>query len=752
MRKQQNDNRSQERGATRNDRASIILNMFRDFPNSVYSLKQLAAASGGATKEGLREVIEILSQLHSDGTVEECAREKFRLTHKSLPHFEGIADMTGAGAIYVKVEGEETDIYVNQRNAANALNGDRVEVAVTHRGRNGQMEGEVTRIIERSRKPYAGVAEVGVNQIFVRPDSRKMPFDIYLSKRTYPDVKNGEKVVVRITDWAEGSKSPAGELIEVLGMAGNNDAEMHAILAEYELPNHFDEVIEQAAEAIPAEITAKEIASRRDFRDTTTFTVDPADAKDFDDALSVRKIKDGVWEIGVHIADVTHYVRPHSTIDDEAVERGTSVYLVDRTIPMLPERLSNELCSLRPNETSLCFSAVFTLNEDLEILDEWFGRTVIYSNRRFSYAEAQEVIETGKGDYAEEITTLNRLAQAFRARRFKDGAISFDREEMKFQLDETGKPIGVYYKEQKESNQMIEEFMLLANRRVAEFCGKVTVNGRSHERTMVYRVHDVPSEEKLDRFRTFILRFGHIFKAAKGRAVAKEMNKLFAQIKGTSQENAVSTMAVRSMAKAYYSTDNIGHYGLAFPYYTHFTSPIRRYPDMMVHRILARYLAEEKAADKQLLDELCVHASEREVVAAEAERASIKYKMVEFMQEHLGEEFAGHVSGLSEWGIFIELDETHIEGMSFLRDIEGDFWQFDEANYEVIGRSSGLRMTLGDPVRIRVKRADLQKRQLDFELLTDLPRREGSDASRRGSDVRRHGADSRRSNRRNKGR
>ena len=441
-------------------------------------------------------------------------------------------------------------------------------------------------------------------------------------------------------------------------------------------------------------------------------------AKDFDDALSVRKLKDNLWEVGVHIADVTHYVRPHSVIDDEAVERGTSVYLVDRTVPMLPERLSNELCSLRPHETSLCFSAVFTLNENLDILEEWFGRTVIHSDRRFTYAEAQEIIETGRGDYAEEVLTLNRLAQALRKERFKNGAISFDREEVKFRLDENGKPLGVYFKEQKESNQMIEEFMLLANRRVAEFCGKRrTESGRSAERTMVYRVHDTPSEEKLDRFRQFILRFGHIFKATKGRAVAKELNKLFKQIKGTTEENAVATMAVRSMAKAYYTTDNIGHYGLAFPYYTHFTSPIRRYPDMMVHRLLARYLAGGKPADKTELEDLCARASDREVVAAEAERASIKYKMVEFMKEHIGEEFEGHISGLTEWGVYVELDETHIEGMSFLRDIEGDFFTFDEQLYEIIGRSTGIRMTLGSPVRIRVKRADLQKRQLDFELL-----------------------------------
>ena len=702
------------------DRSSLIINLFREFPNNKFSLKHLASASGGATKEGRLRTREIITELLAQGTIEECGQEKYRLSGKERPRQEGIVQMISTGAMYIRSEEFENDVYVSQRNSLNALDGDRVEFVITRRSHAGSLEGEITRIVERSRKQYVGTADVSDHAIFVKMDPRRMPMDVYLSKRDNPNVQHGDKVVIRITDWALGSKSPAGELVEVLGRAGENNTEMHAILAEYELPYRFEPEIEQAAEGIDGRITAKEIARRRDFRNVTTFTVDPADAKDFDDALSVRKVGEGVWEIGVHIADVTHYVRPHSVIDDEAVERGTSVYLVDRTVPMLPERLSNELCSLRPHEASLCFSAVFTINEGLEILDEWFGRTVIYSDRRFTYAEAQEIIETGRGDFAEEVLTLNRLAQALRRERFKNGAISFDREEVKFQLDEAGKPIGVYFKEQKESNQMIEEFMLLANRRVAEFCGKrKTDKGRTVERTMVYRVHDKPSEEKLDRFRQFILRFGHIFKATGGRAVAKELNKLFAQIKGSTEENAVSTMAVRSMAKAFYTTDNIGHYGLAFPYYTHFTSPIRRYPDMMVHRLLARYLAGEKAADKTTLEDLCARASEREVIASEAERASIKYKMVEFMKERIGEEFDGHISGLTEWGIYVELDETHIEGMSFLRDIEGDFFQFDEANYEIVGRSTGRRMTLGDAVRIRVKRADLQKRQLDFELLID---------------------------------
>ena len=702
------------------DRSSLIINLFREFPNNKFSLKHLASASGGATKEGRLRTREIITELLAQGTIEECGQEKYRLSGKERPRQEGIVQMISTGAMYIRSEEFENDVYVSQRNSLNALDGDRVEFVITRRSHAGSLEGEITRIVERSRKQYVGTADVSDHAIFVKMDPRRMPMDVYLSKRDNPNVQHGDKVVIRITDWALGSKSPAGELVEVLGRAGENNTEMHAILAEYGLPYHFEQKVEDAAQAIPSTITKADYAARRDFRKITTFTIDPADAKDFDDALSIRKIEDGVWEVGVHIADVTHYVQPRSVIDTEAEERGTSVYLVDRTIPMLPEKLSNELCSLRPDEESLCFSAVFTLNEEAEVLDKWFGRTVIHSDRRFTYAEAQEVIETGRGDYAEEILTLNRLAQALRRQRFKNGAISFDREEVKFKLDETGKPLGVYFKEQKESNQMIEEFMLLANRRVAEFCGKrKTDKGRTVERPMVYRVHDSPSEEKLDRFRQFILRFGHIFKATKGRAIAKELNKLFAQIKGTTEENAVSTMAVRSMAKAYYTTDNIGHYGLAFPYYTHFTSPIRRYPDMMVHRLLARYLADGKAADKAMLEDLCFRASEREVIAAEAERASIKYKMVEFMKEHIGEEFEGHISGLTEWGVYVELDETHIEGMSFLRDIDGDFFQFDEPNYQIIGRSTGRRMTLGDAVRIRVKRADLQKRQLDFEVLLD---------------------------------
>ena len=526
------------------------------------------------------------------------------------------------------------------------------------------------------------------------------------------------ELAVRVVSWADGERLPEGELVERLGRAGENDTEMHAILAEFDLPYRFEREVVAAAERIAGEITDDEIAKRRDMREVTTMTIDPADAKDFDDALSLRKVKEGVWEVGVHIADVSHYVTPGSVVDDEAVERATSVYLVDRTVPMLPERLCNDLCSLRPNEDKLSFSAVFTLNDNAEILDEWFGRTVIHSNRRFTYEEAQEVIEREAGEYAEEITTLNRLAQTLRKERFRHGAIAFERDEVRFRLDEKGRPIGVYTKVQKEANQLIEEFMLLANRRVAEFCAHRIANGRRVPRPMVYRVHDEPSEDKLGRFRDFALRFGHYFKASKGRAVAKEMNKLLKSIAGSAEANAITTLAVRSMAKALYTTDNIGHYGLAFPYYTHFTSPIRRYPDIMVHRILAAYLAGEKRVDKKHLEQLCQHSSEREILASEAERASIKYKMAEFMKDRIGEEFEGVVSGMTEWGVYVELDDTHVEGMAFLRDIDDDdYYRFDEARYEVVGRSSGIRLTLGSRVRVRVKSVDLNRRTLDFKLL-----------------------------------
>ena len=680
-------------------------------PERKFTLKALAAASGGADKVGRDMTKSILDTLLEQGYIECEGRGSYKLSRSKLPRYQGVADMSNSGNLYVSCDELQSDVFIHSRNSKHALNGDIVEFVVTHTARTGALEGEITKIIERSNRCYAGVAEVvSKSAIIVAADSRRLPVDIYLSRKKYPKVQTGDKVAVRIAQWYDGDQMPIGELVDILGSTGDNDAEMHAILLEYDLPYKFDEAVVQAAAEIDGTITAKDYAERRDMRDVPTLTIDPADAKDFDDALSIRSLGNGLWEVGVHIADVTHYVRPGSIIDDQAMERGTSVYLVDRTIPMLPERLSNELCSLRPHEEKLCFSAVFVIDEKLKITKEWFGRTVIYSDRRFTYEEAQAVIESGEGDMKEEILTLHRLAQGMRKERYRKGAIAFNRREAKFHLDEAGRPTGVYFKVQKEANQLIEEFMLLANRRVATFCAKK--NGKP--RTMVFRVHDEPNSDKFERFRTFILRFGHIFKAQKGVAVAKELNELMGDIRGKAEENVVSMLAIRSMAKAVYTTANIGHYGLAFPYYTHFTSPIRRYPDMMVHRLLQRYLDGGKSANADACEALCEHSSEREVVAAEAERASIKYKMVEFMADKVGQEFDGHISGMSEWGIFVELEDSIVEGMVAMRDIQGDYYRFDEARYEVYGHSTGNTFTLGDKVRVKVKSADLRRRMLDF--------------------------------------
>ena len=700
----------------RNDRRSTILQLLKEFPNNKFSIKHLASASGGNDRQGRRETMAILDELVAEGTAMLVGRDKYRLGCRMRPRYEGIADRTASGAVYVRVEGIENDIFVHSGNALNALDGDRVELSIIHTSKNGEHEGEILAILERSSRNYVGVAEIDRSAIFVCCQTHRTAIDIYLPRKAHPDVEPGDKLLVRIKEWPEGSKSPIGELVENLGPSGDNDAEMHAILAEYDLPYRFEKEVEEAAAAISDRIDDQELAARRDFREVTTFTIDPADAKDFDDALSIRKISEGLWEVGVHIADVSHYVTPDSVIDREARERGTSVYLVDRTVPMLPERLCNEICSLRPGEEKCCFSALFTLNDEAEVQEQWLGRTVIRSDHRFAYEEAQQIIESGEGPYAEEISILHRLAQKIRRERFRHGAVAYNREEMKFRLDEKGRPLGVYAKVQQEANQLIEEFMLLANRRVAEFCAHSIKNGRRVPRTMVYRVHDNPSPEKLERFRSFILRFGHYFKAQKGRAVAKEMNKLLQGIAGRPEENAVQILAVRSMAKAEYSTNNIGHYGLAFPFYTHFTSPIRRYPDVLVHRLLAHYLAGGHSADRRSLDELCDHANEREILASEAERASIKYKAVEFLADKKERNFEGRISGLTEWGIYVELEETHIEGLLHLRELQDDFYHFDEERYEIRGHSTGKRYTLGDRLTVRVKNTDLHRRIIDFEL------------------------------------
>ncbi len=698
--------------------SALVADLFRSFPEKKYTIKSLASALGGAA-EARNEAREIVNSLMAQGVVEEVVDGKFRLRRTQVRQnlYTGVADMLTSGSMYVRVEGLENDIFINQRLTRHALHGDKVEVSLLRRARGGALEGEVVRVVERSRKVYAGRAEVTGRYAFIRVDSRKMPVDVFIPLEGAPKVENNQKVAVRVVDWPDTMKNPLGEIVDVLGMVGENDAEMHAILTEYDLPYRFEAEVIAAADSIPDDINPGEVALRRDMRGVPTFTIDPADAKDFDDALSIRPLREGVWEVGVHIADVTHYVREGSVVDTEGYDRATSVYLVDRTVPMLPERLSNELCSLRPDEDKLCFSAVFEIDAECNILNQWLGRTVIRSVRRFAYEQAQQVIETGQGDYKDEILTLNALAQRMRAGRFKNGSITFEREEAKFKLDENGKPLGVYFKEQKESNQLIEEFMLLANRTVAEFIGRKRGEGANAQRTMVYRVHDKPNEEKLGRFASFILRFGYTFRLGQGAPkVAPQMNKLMSEIRGKAEENVISTLAIRTMAKAYYSTDNIGHYGLSFPFYTHFTSPIRRYPDMMVHRLLAHYLEGGQSPDKAHFETLCEHCSEMEVRAAEAERASIRYKMVEFMLDRIGEQFDGTISGVTEWGVYVELTDTHIEGMATVRDMIDDFYSFSEEDYAIVGRATGRMFTLGDRVRIEVLRADLARKQLDFRI------------------------------------
>lgn len=694
-----------------------IIEIFTKNPEKSYNYKQLSSQLLVTETSEKRLINEVLNNLKNSGYIQEIYPGKYKMKAGS-GFVVGKVDMASAGYGFIVSESMTEHIFVSQNNLNHALNGDIVRVNLYAHKKSKGLEGEVIDIIERARDTFVGIVEVSKKFAFLSSDNRQMPFDIFIPVDKLKGAKDGQKAIARITDWPKNVKNPFGEIIEVLGDQGENDTEMHAILAEFGLPFRFPENVNIEAEKISDQITEEEIAPRRDFRKVPTFTIDPEDAKDFDDALSLNQLANGNWEVGVHIADVTHYVKPGSIIDEEGLDRATSIYLVDRTIPMLPERLSNHICSLRAHEDKLCFSAVFEIDKNAEVLNEWFGRTIINSDRRFSYQEAQMVIDTGEGDMKNEISILHDLAQKLRNERYKSGSISFERDEVKFEIDEKGKPVRVFFRQFGTANELIEEFMLLANKHVATFIGNP--KEKKERKTFVYRVHDKPNTEKLERFAAFVEKFGHKISLASGKKIAQSLNKILADVKGKKEQDLVENLALRSMAKAEYTTDNIGHYGLGFTYYTHFTSPIRRYPDMMVHRLLADYMEGGASKEKKKYEKMCVHSSKMEQLAVEAERASVKYKQVEFMSEKIGQVFDGIISGVTEWGIYVEIIENKCEGMIHIRNLTDDFYEYDEENYCITGRHTKRKFQLGDPVKVEILRANLPKKQLDFALVDTL--------------------------------
>ena len=695
--------------------AQKILDLFKRNNRKLYNYKQIAGELGITDSPTRKLINEILNELVSAHLLEETERGRYRANAPSI-EVTGLVDAVRSGGAFIITDSVEQDIYVAPPNLMNALHGDMVRISLFTRSRRRRPEGEVLEVLDQDKRQFVGTVEINNKFALLSPDSDRIKVSIYIPLDQLKGAKHGHKAIATITDWPRGSTGPSGKIVEVLGEPGETGTEMHAILAEYGLPRGFPKEVEDAAAKIPLELDKAEIARRRDMRDVLTFTIDPLTAQDFDDALSMQKLENGNWEIGIHIADVSHYVRPNDMIDKEALARATSVYLVDRVVPMLPEVLSNKVCSLRPNEDKFTFSAVFELNEKAKIINEWFGRTATHSDRRFTYEEAQERLETGKGDLHAELKVLNDLAKLLRAKRMEKGSIEFSSSEVRFQLDDKGKPIGVTQKVAKDSNRLIEDFMLLANRRVAKFVGN-PANRKEKPKVFVYRVHDKPNMEKLEVLARFMQQFE--YKLNIHGDVQTELNKMLKEFADSNERQMIEQVAIRSMAKAVYTIENIGHYGLGFEYYTHFTSPIRRYPDLLVHRLLQRYLDGGTSADDVPLEKFCKHSSIQEKKAADAERSSIKFMQVLYMMDKIGQEFEGTITGVTEWGMYVALDETKCEGMVSIKAMDNDFYYFDEAHLKIVGRTFGAQYRIGDSIKIVVKDANLHKKQLDFGLVVD---------------------------------
>ena len=689
---------------------SLITSILRQNPRKDFNNKQLSKQIGVGDENSKHLIHIVLEEMERRELVLSISRGKYKIKSKSII-VDGIIDINSAGNGYVICTDLDDDIFIHKKYIPNVVSGDKVKVSVFTSFKKNKKEGEIIEVIKHNTEQFVGVVELAKNHAFILLSNPKIHFDIFLPAKEIKGINDGQLVVVNIIDWGDKKNNPTAELKEILGYPGEHQAEINSILAEYNLNNKFDKHIEDTAKNISSKITFEEIKKRRDFRKITTFTIDPYDAKDFDDALSIKQLKNGNWEIGIHIADVSHYINENDNIDKEAQERATSVYLVDRVIPMLPEVLSNNLCSLRPHEEKLCFSTVFELNEKAEICNEWFGKTVILSDHRFTYEDAQNIIINKKGIYVEELLKLDYLAKILRNDRIKNGAISFERLETKFKINEEGIPVSIYFKESKDAHKLIEEFMLLANRRVAEYIGKKSL-------TFVYRIHDSPDPEKLDVLSVFLKKFGYNIQTENRKTIAQSMNKVLKDIKGTQEENMIETLSIRTMAKAVYTTENIGHYGLGFNNYTHFTSPIRRYPDIMVHRLLKHYLDGGKSYNNILIEQLCKHSSEKEIIASKAERDSIKYMQTKYISQFVDHTFDGIISGVTDFGIFVEVKNTACEGLIRLKNIPGDFYIYDEKNYCVYGSQTKRILTLGDLLKVKIRKVNIEKREIDMVIIS----------------------------------